>query len=286
MRRVRHSAFTLIELLVVIAIIAILIGMLLPAVQKVRESAMRASCQNNLKQVGVGLHNFHDGTGAFPTANTRTFGSAFTQILPYLEQGTIERRYVYSMAPNAAPNTNVTGLRIKSYLCPQMMEPAITPSTAVSSYAACIGTGYAWGPGPDDGAIVRYTTRSGGTRIAQITDGLSQTLFVGEMGFQLKDYLYSSGPNAGQVRGGNTSWPWGYASYSFGSTLVPMNTKVHTNPAGLIGSGLHGFRSDHQGGCNFLFGDGSVHFIHESISLDSYRALGSAAGNDVIRDDF
>lgn len=284
MLRVRRPAFTLIELLVVIAIIAILLGMLLPAVQKVREAAHRASCQNNLKQIGLAAQSFHDSTGAFPTANTPTFGSFFTQILPYLEGGNIERRYDYNQAPTAPPNSEVTGLRIKTYLCPTMLDPPAAQATAVSSYASCIGTSYAWGPGPDDGAVVRYTTNPRGTRIAEFLDGTSQTLLVGEMGFQLKDYYFTSGPNAGQVRGGNTSWPWGYASYTFGSTLVRMNTKTHVNPAGLPGSGLHAFRSDHIRGCNFVLGDGSVKFIGDGISTDSYRALGTRAGNDLVGD--
>lgn len=283
-RRPCRSAFTLIELLVVIAIIALLIGMLLSAVQKVRESGHKAVCYNNLKQQGLALQKFHDDRGYFPTANTPTQGSLFTQILPNLDLGTVEKRYVYGLPPTAPPNDQITSLPIKIYVCPQMADQGVPQPTARSSYAACIGTRYAWGADPDDGGIVRYTTNPRGTRLAEFTDGSSQTILVGEMGYQLKDYLYTSGPNAGQVRAGNTSWPWGYPSYSFGSTLVPLNTKVHVNPAGLIGSGLHAFRSDHHGGANFLFADGSVHFVMSAIDLASYRALSTRGSDDIVSD--
>jgi len=285
--RVRHprSAFTLIELLVVIAIIAILIGLLLPAVQKVRAAAARISCQNNLKQIGLALHNFHDSNQHFPTANTPAFGSFFTNILPYLEQANIERRYDYTQYPTSPPNDQITNLPIKIYLCPSMLPPQIPQSTAYSSYAACIGSNSAWAPPPDNGMIGRhdyYGNPTGGTtgfRFADITDGTSNTIAVGEMGFQLKDYLFSSGPNAGQVRGGNTSWPWGYASFSFGSTRIMMNTVA---PPASILDRLETFRSDHTGGCNFLFGDGSVHFLSNSVDFTTYQALGTRAGGEVI----
>ena len=137
---------------------------------------------------------------------------------------------------------------------------------------------------PDNGLLVRGGTAApfqAGVKIADVLDGTSNTIAAGEMGFQLKDYLFASGPYAGQVRGGNTQWVWGYASYSFGSTLVPMNTFVHANPAGLIGSGLHAFRSQHPSGANFLLGDGSVRFLTQSIDLDAYQAMGTRAGGEV-----
>ena len=105
---------------------------------------------------------------------------------------------------------------------------------------------------------------------------------IGEMGFQLKDYLFSSGTYAGQVRGGNTSWSFGYPSYSFGSTYRPLNTKTYA--PGVEFGGLTAFRSDHATGVNFLFADGSAHFIRESIHADTYRALGTRAAGDFVED--
>jgi prepilin-type N-terminal cleavage/methylation domain-containing protein/prepilin-type processing-associated H-X9-DG protein len=287
MSRLRTSrcGFTLIELLVVVAIVTALLGLLLPAVQKTREAANRITCQNNLKQVGLALHGYHDANQRFPTANTPAFGSAFTLLLPYLEQGQVERRYDYNVHPDSPPNDQVTALPIKVYLCPSMRPPAIPQSTAASSYAACVGSNSAWGPLPDNGLVGRhdlYGDPMGGTagfRFANVTDGTSNTLAVGEMGFQLTDYLFKSGPYAGQVRGGNTSWPWGYASYSFGSTGVPMNTVA---PPASVLDRLQAFRSDHPGGCNFLFGDGSVHFPADGIDPTTYQALGTRNGGEVL----
>jgi prepilin-type N-terminal cleavage/methylation domain-containing protein/prepilin-type processing-associated H-X9-DG protein len=301
----RKKGFTLIELLVVIAIIATLIGLLLPAVQKVREAAARMSCQNNLKQIGLALHNHHDATTRFPVANTPSFNSSFTQILPYLEQENIGRRYNTALTPTDATdvdgdghtNLSLGSNRLKTYQCPTMQPP---PNPAAfpgwSNYAVCIGNqpnpffppGASGNPLYDNGVIVRTTgggsggaTDQLGTRMPAIHDGTSNTILAGEMGYQLKDYYFSSGTFAGQLRGGNTQWVWGYASYSFGSTGVMFNTTAGTPTD--ITARLGAFRSDHANGANFLFTDGAVRFLgNGKIDLPNYQALGTRDGGEVI----
>jgi prepilin-type N-terminal cleavage/methylation domain-containing protein/prepilin-type processing-associated H-X9-DG protein len=305
MRTHATKGFTLIELLVVIAIIAVLIGLLLPAVQKVREAAARMSCQNNLKQIGLAMHGAHDVHNRLPTANTPAFGSAFTTLLPYLEQENVGRRYNPALTPTDATdadgdgytNLSLGSTKLKTYTCSTMVPPPVLAAfPGYSSYAVNIGNqpnpffapGAGGNPAYDNGPIVRLTGGGSGVSTGQqgitlvgIIDGTSNTILAGEMGYQLKDYNFSSGPYAGQLRAGNTQWVWGYASYSFGSTGVMFNTTAGT-PADVTAR-LGAFRSDHSGGANFLACDGSVRFMANGrIDIVTYRALGSRDGGEVI----
>jgi prepilin-type N-terminal cleavage/methylation domain-containing protein/prepilin-type processing-associated H-X9-DG protein len=301
----RRSGFTVIELLMVSAIIAILIGLLLPAVQKVREAAARMSCLNNLKQIGLAMHNFHDTTLRFPVANTPTFNSAFAQVLPYIEQENLGKRYNPALAPgditdvdgDGFTNMMITNSPIKTFRCPSMKAP---PTEAAfpgwSSYAVCIGNqpnpffdpGTGGNPTSDNGLILRggrsvSFAQIPGVQLTDVHDGTSQTILAGEMGFQLKDYLFTNGPYAGSLRGGNTQWAWGYASYSFGSTGVMINKVVGT-PSDVTAR-LGAFRSDHSGGGNFLFGDGSVRFLQDTMNVATYIAMGSRNSGELLGDD-
>ncbi len=294
LQRVRNG-FTLIELLVVMAIIATLMALLLPAIQKVREAANKMSCGSNLRQIGIALHNFHNDYGYFPAADGGNQYSAFTALLPYLEQDAVARQYDPSLPPTVPPNSLVTTLPLKSYLCPSMNPPPIVQSTAYSSYAACAGSRYAWAHtdparyGEPNGVII--PAPSGRVRIADIRDGTSSTFLVGEMHYNLSNYTFSqpSDPNFGRPRAGNTSWPMGYPSFSFGTTYVRMNTKTYVAPPAPDAaetSGLAAFRSDHLVGCNFAFGDGAVRFLHDRIRLENYRALATRAGSEIITEDY
>jgi hypothetical protein len=240
----------------------------------------------------------------FPTANTATFGSAFTLILSYLEQENIGRRYNPALPPtdttdadgDTYTNLSLGSSELSVFRCPTMVTPPVPAAfPGWSSYAFCIGgqpnpffgPGTGGNPATDNGVIVRLTaggsgvaTNQTGVPMAGIADGTSNTLLAGEMGFQLKDYNFSSGPYAGQRRGGNTQWVWGYASYSFGSTGLMFNTTVGT-PADTTAR-LGAFRSDHPALACFAFADGSVRSLRDGqVPLATYQALGTRNGGEV-----
>lgn len=208
-----RTAFTLIELLVVVAIIAVLLGLLLPAVQKARESANRASCQNNLKQIGLALHGYHDSKGYFP-GNQRPFATSsvrerwFTKILPYLDQGNIYSKYDETTNWDSPANLPFTSTFLKVAVCPSAPEPnrldsnpagplgwAAPGTVAATDYGALYGvhntflqangfTTQNW-----EGMLTKVDGRHVTT--AEVTDGTSNTIFVAESAG--RPFLYNQG---------------------------------------------------------------------------------------------
>ncbi len=298
----KRFAFTLIELLVVIAIIATLVAILLPAVQQAREAARRSSCKNNLKQIGLAFHNYHDVNNMLPpaalgSAKANGFGwGAF--ILPYVEQGPLydfmnvgtspDRAWTYrNMDPGAAT-------RIATYRCPSDSTEGFTISgLGLSNYVmvrgpatvnirACTpGNKGMAANGPDNiggvGNVVGNSIDPVGFK--DITDGLSNTLIVGERTSFLYDNSRSIMKDCGaaqwigvQSGGGSMSTScaqWSRGVVGIGATGInsTLNDYADSDPSKSNGNECQlGFNSNHQGGAQFVLGDGSVRFISENIN--------------------
>ncbi|NBO91047.1 MAG: DUF1559 domain-containing protein [Planctomycetia bacterium] len=274
--RIRRCGFTLIELLVVIAIIAILIGLLLPAVQKVREAAARMQCSNNLKQIGLAFHTYNDSYNSLPTAGSGDSGNPPTnrldwgwtyEILPYIEQENLYRE------PNT---TTLRNTPVKTYYCPSRRSPGLYGGTAKSDYAGNGGTR----PTSDgsDGTVAKslgssksYTGRR--FNIVTIPDGASNTILVGEKLVNTP----SMGGAGGLDFSDNESWAGpGFADADIMRGALPTGGTWYTpvadtNENPVIDSGLfYRFGSKHTGGANFVFGDGSVRFIRFGVNATSF----------------
>lgn len=321
-----RRAFTLIELLVVIAIIAVLIGLLLPAVQKVREAANRIRCKNNLKQIGLALHSYHDSQGSFPPGYRSAVGSGgpaddrgpgwgwATLLLPYLEQDNLYNQIRFDRditdPVNAMSRTRV----LPVFLCPSDGGDPVftvdvrndptpdfsTPLTdangqpvqvAHSDYVGIFGSPeITVDPGfllPDANRSLAYRGmfyRNSRVRIADVTDGTSNTLFVGERSSNLAYNTWTGAVTGGQVppriAEPTGMGPEGAPVLVLGHTGTAADVPPHTPNSAV--NHVDDFWSRHAQGVNFLFVDGSVRNINSQIDPQTWWALGTRAGGEVV----
>jgi prepilin-type N-terminal cleavage/methylation domain-containing protein/prepilin-type processing-associated H-X9-DG protein len=318
--RTRHAGFTLIELLVVIAIIGVLVGLLLPAVQKVREAANRMSCQNNLKQLALAVHNFHDAFNTFPPDSLYTYDptgpnwSWLAHILPMIEQDNLYKQA--NIGGNPANNINQSlpqiATTVKTFLCPSdpdswngpvsypsnfdMLDPTLGPLTyAVTCYRANIGAN--WGGGPPGSALWWGTdpqwcnSDPANSNPATTYDGCAAG--NGPMYETLKPLRFASILDGTSntiligeaLTGKDYQNAWCHMDNAIATCAYPPNAK---NP--VTGKDYppdqwwnrYAFTSNHTGGAQFAMVDGSVRFIPDNIDLQVFRALATRAGGEVV----
>jgi prepilin-type N-terminal cleavage/methylation domain-containing protein/prepilin-type processing-associated H-X9-DG protein len=305
-----RRGFTLVELLVVIAIIGMLVGLLLPAVQMSREAARRTSCANNLRQLAIAAHRFHDDHGKFPTGarlpvdvgDRPTEGTnVFVKLLPYFEQENLYKNWNYNdNRNNVAGGRDATQAQvIKILLCPSDPLPETVTQFTVQGIPPWSHGFYGMSSYGGNAGIrsvhSSLMTRDGiffidsSVGIAEITDGTSSTLLFGEryhrdpeFDRQVADVWTGLSPIGGMGR-------WSYVADVRANGHVTLSTPVRINyqvpRAGDLSTMFDrgcAFGSGHPGGANFAFADGHVRFVRESITLSTLQALSTRSGGEVV----
>jgi prepilin-type N-terminal cleavage/methylation domain-containing protein/prepilin-type processing-associated H-X9-DG protein len=307
----RRVGFTLIELLVVIAIIGVLIFLLLPAIQKVREAARRISCQNNLKQMGLGVLNFESSQGGLPPSRT-TQGSPLyngyqhswsAALLPYIEQTASFNLYHYDRDWNFPDNQQAIQTYLKLFNCPSTPEQprvdtTISAQPSCGDYHAvnaikwfvgvnCFGYTMNLNTDPDDPRLVGAMRKDRLTRVAEITDGTSNTILVAEDAGR-PTFYNSYRDVVPPIPGKEGGWADPNGAFSIdGSNPDGRNDDMGAiipGPCPINCSNNSEVYSFHPSGANVGFADGSVHFLSSSIDLCTLAALVTRQGGEVVTD--
>lgn len=302
MSRTANRAFTLVETLVVIAVIGILIGLLLPAVQAAREAARRVQCANNLHQMGIALHNYHDALRRFPAGVVYPNRVMWTaQLLPQLEQAALYGTLDFSKPfdDGSQPNGRACAQILPMYRCPSSNSPLHVSVQGVSdrvpSNYLAVASGTATRDIGQSPALVGRLNQDGcmfinsPTRMASLLDGCSQSLALGESLFatnvtgpdasgifQIVDHWYIG---TGDMADTNGDWI-GEASEALGSTGVAMNNL--RDDSVVIDEKEIAFTSNHPAGVQFVYADGHVTLLSSNIDRAVYSSLGTRAGGEVL----
>jgi len=295
----KRTGMTLIELLVVLAIMVILLGILLPAVQKVREASRRSQCAHQVAQIGLACHIYHDNAGSFPpgymafpgidaTATSPGWGWA-SCLLPYLEQEALYRQIIFTR-PIEDPLNAARRTLIPIFVCPSDPDvPAAFPITDMAerliaeaapiSYAACIGSGEPdEAAGPKGGVFYRNSK----VRLTDITDGTSTTIMIGDRAWSHAMAPWSGAVNGGIVRAGPLNEQKSSPAATDPSPNFPCVEANWINGAACSDGSIDQFFGQHLGGVNMAFADGGVRFLHQHMSRAVLAALGTRAGGEVV----
>ncbi|OAI39803.1 hypothetical protein AYO40_05440 [Planctomycetaceae bacterium SCGC AG-212-D15] len=313
----RRSAFTLIELLVVIAIIGILIGLLLPAVQKVREAANRLRCQNNLKQLALACHAYHDAHTVLPMNSLFTTNyvadpnwSWLARVLPYIEQDALYRQGNIPTASLSA-SASLCATKVNLFFCPSDDAAQLGPRTneynvaplpvELTNYKGVLGGN--WGQG--DGTPGEWNGGAWGTDARWINasiNGKYNGLDAADGIFTRRNYMNSNiTKNLTQITDGTSSTflvgedvpamnqhsAWCFGNHAVATCGVGPNAKKSdgTDYSSFDWPNVYSFHSRHPGGLNFGYADGSVHYISDAIPLLTYRALATSASGETLQAD-